>query len=196
MSIYLSYHTSTDLSAWRTGSRFSGTNEDAETILSHIASALGYLHKQNIIHNDIKPRNILYDADRGPTLIDFGLATHAGSRPCLGGTAWYVPPELMFDNKRSFESDVFALGITLLFLLRKVELPDLARPNWAIWRVGNGGQGAAKDRSTMVEWLTEVEDLRESLGERKLERVVKDMLVIDPGERILAEDIPNQLQAT
>lgn len=71
-----------------------------------------------------KPANILYNRERDPGLIDFGLATSVGDSPCRGGTPWYIPPEMMQNSARGAESDVFALSVTTLYLLRKFILPE------------------------------------------------------------------------
>lgn len=117
-----------DLAAWRNrpyNHYFAGTIEDAKRILHDMASALDYLCSQRILHNDIKPSNILYERNRGPVLIDFGLASCQGDQLCNGGTPWYVPQEFIDDSQRGFDSDIFALGVTLLYLLGKIPLPDV-----------------------------------------------------------------------
>lgn len=65
---------------------FTGALDDAVRVFSGIASAMKYLHGKKIVHNDIKPANVLYDPARGPVLIDFGLVTALGDLPVRGGT--------------------------------------------------------------------------------------------------------------
>lgn len=113
-----------------------------------MSSALDYLCTKDIVHNDIKPANILYDKRRGAVLIDFGLASFNG-RACPGGTPWYVPLEFMTEGKRSFASDVFALGVTMLYLVKKTVLPELQGPAWVI----ANARGGAEDGDRMEAWL-------------------------------------------
>ena len=87
-----------------------------------LLSALGSLHRNidredhpdPILHNDIKPENILLaDRDR-PILVDFGAA----SRPHIGmyqGTEGYVAPDLRSGEDRKYceDGDLFAIAVTL-----------------------------------------------------------------------------------
>src|ERR1700757_2711318 len=93
-----------------------------------MAQALQYVHQKGIIHNDIKPANILYDHDRGAILIDFGLSTQVGSPLCTGGTPWYMAPEFLADKKRGPPADILALGVVALYLLRHTSLPEWTGP--------------------------------------------------------------------
>ncbi|RSM02852.1 hypothetical protein CEP52_007757 [Fusarium oligoseptatum] len=165
-SIYMEHLPFPDLNAWRNRPHdhyFAGTVDDAERILRDMASALEYLHGQNIQHNDIKPGNILYDCERGPVLIDFGLASQHGGRLCNGGTPWYVPREFFFDRKRGPKSDVFALGVTLLYLLRKTPLPDVTQRGWIICKVPED----SSETVHMDAWLSKVLAMQAKLDEKK-----------------------------
>lgn len=75
---------------------------DARAILLQILSATRHLNYLGIIHYDLKPENIMFDALWNVKIVDFGWskvtdgATVDGSveLPCLiGGTTWYKPPE-------------------------------------------------------------------------------------------------------
>lgn len=65
---------------------FSGTTADAQRILTDMVSALAYLRTMSILHNDIKPPNILYSRSTGAKLIDFGLVTRDNWPLCTGGS--------------------------------------------------------------------------------------------------------------
>ncbi len=86
-----------------------------------IASALDLALKHNLLHRDIKPGNILFDADNEPKLVDFGLArsvdveTESGS--VTEGTPYYVAPEKIKREKETFLSDMYSLGCTLYHAL-------------------------------------------------------------------------------
>ena len=86
--------------------------------LDQICRALSHLHsrKQPIVHGDIKPQNILRAGDR-IKLADFGLAAPVDQRGIgPAGTRIFMAPEC-FDGVRSPRSDIYALGVTLYYLL-------------------------------------------------------------------------------
>ena len=82
-----------------------------------IASALDMALKYDLLHRDIKPGNILFNADHEPKLVDFGLAQAAGAEQEAGdvtwGTPYYVAPEKIKREPETFLSDMYSLGATL-----------------------------------------------------------------------------------
>jgi serine/threonine protein kinase len=82
-----------------------------------IASALDMALKYDLLHRDIKPGNILFNADHEPKLVDFGLAQAAGTKQETGdvtwGTPYYVAPEKIKREPETFLSDMYSLGATL-----------------------------------------------------------------------------------
>ncbi|KAL5816995.1 hypothetical protein ACOSQ3_025373 [Xanthoceras sorbifolium] len=93
-------------------------------ILRGVASGLLYLHEeweQVVLHRDIKPGNVLLDADLNGKLGDFGLARlyDHGSNPQttkVVGTIGYMAPELLRIGKATTSTDVFAFGVFMLEL--------------------------------------------------------------------------------
>src|SRR2546422_2399665 len=86
-----------------------------------IASALDMALKHNLLHRDIKPGNILFNADNEPKLVDFGLARKVDAEPesasVTEGTPYYVAPEKIKRERESFLSDMYSLGCTLYHAL-------------------------------------------------------------------------------
>ena len=82
-----------------------------------IASALDMALKHDLLHCDIKPGNILFNADHEPKLVDFGLArktdAEAESAEFTRGTPYYVAPEKIKREPETFLSDMYSLGATL-----------------------------------------------------------------------------------
>ncbi len=82
-----------------------------------IASALASALKHNLLHRDIKPGNILFNAEGEPKLVDFGLARKAELGPdedsTVWGTPYYIAPEKIKREREDFLSDMYSLAGTL-----------------------------------------------------------------------------------
>jgi len=89
--------------------------EEAIRVAVEILEALGYLHEHGIVHMDVNPRNILFDAVGTAKLVDFGLAKFMESKSQLtrvGGTPGYMAPEL-YHEKVYPASDLWSVAIVL-----------------------------------------------------------------------------------
>lgn len=76
-----------------------------------VANGLAAIHAQGLVHGDIKPANILLEADGRPRLADFEMAVAPDSRP-IGGTRAFMAPELA-DGTCTPLTDIYSLGHTL-----------------------------------------------------------------------------------
>jgi serine/threonine protein kinase len=96
--------------------------DEARLIVGKIATALADLHRQNVIHHDIKPSSILFRPAGECVLIDFGLSHHNLLPDLLQeefrlpyGTAPYMAPERLLGVRDDPRSDLFSLGVLLYF---------------------------------------------------------------------------------
>ena len=92
-----------------------------------VSSGLEYVHAENILHSDIKPQNILLGQDHQAKICDFGFSVQQNIEANIvycGGTPSYIPPEYIPNGKVGRAADVWALGITMLFVLGLITLPD------------------------------------------------------------------------
>src|SRR3954463_10043568 len=96
--------------------------EEARVIGGQIATALADLHRQNVIHHDIKPSSIMFRPSGECVLIDFGLSHHNQLPDLLQeefrlpyGTAPYMAPERLLGVRDDPRSDLFSLGVLLYF---------------------------------------------------------------------------------
>ncbi|MET8362921.1 protein kinase [Micromonospora sp. NPDC005194] len=101
------------------------------TILTQVASGLAFLHDNNVIHGDLKPENVLLDANLNAKLSDFGLARSVGpsqqsSPVALGGTLPYMAPETVAGTMPDERSDSFALGVLSFELLAGLRPSEVA----------------------------------------------------------------------
>jgi len=82
-----------------------------------MCDALNTALKYDLLHCDIKPGNILFNADQEPKLVDFGLARKTDaeqeSAEFTRGTPYYVAPEKIKREPETFLSDMYSLGATL-----------------------------------------------------------------------------------
>ncbi len=92
--------------------------------IAEIARALDYVHRCGVIHQDIKPKNILIDESSRPRLIDFGVArwrnvwSEGQAGPSGGTLAFMAPEQARGESERVGQpSDIFGLGGALYYLL-------------------------------------------------------------------------------
>ncbi|WP_250657194.1 serine/threonine-protein kinase [Alkalimarinus coralli] len=99
--------------------------ERVHLIIQKVAEALEYAHRQNIVHRDIKPGNIIYNpSNQCVKVTDFGIAkivddskTKTGN---VMGSPLYMSPEQLMGKKVAGQSDVYSLGVTFYQLLTGV----------------------------------------------------------------------------
>ncbi|MCL2339581.1 MAG: serine/threonine protein kinase, partial [Actinomycetia bacterium] len=89
-------------------------------IAQDVGGALSHAHENQVLHLDIKPANILFNAKGQAKVTDFGMALLSAQRgfgPALGGTVGYMPPEQIYGMELDERTDLWALAILLYQLL-------------------------------------------------------------------------------
>src|SRR6266849_2961474 len=92
--------------------------EKVISIVARVADALGYAHRQNVVHRDVKPANVMYEPENDVVKVtDFGIARITDSSKTktgmVLGTPSYMSPEQLAGKKIDGQSDLFSLGVTL-----------------------------------------------------------------------------------
>jgi serine/threonine-protein kinase len=96
--------------------------EKTVSIIARAADALGYAHREGVVHRDVKPANLMYDLHSDTLKVtDFGIARlTAASKTKTGmvlGTPAYMSPEQLAGKRIDGRSDLFSLAVMLYQLL-------------------------------------------------------------------------------
>ncbi len=94
-------------------------------ILRQIAAALDYAHSEKVIHRDVKPENVMVDAEGRVKVLDFGLAAQIRSSQSRtsnvvtskGGTPGYKSPEQWLGRPQRAAADVYSFGVLAYWML-------------------------------------------------------------------------------
>ncbi len=95
--------------------------DEVLAMAAEMIAGLRAARNAGLIHRDVKPGNILFDAGGHVKIVDFGLAliTQGGTAKAdeIWATPYYVPPEALDGLEEDFRSDIYALGATLYHAL-------------------------------------------------------------------------------
>ncbi len=98
--------------------------KDAVRHIRSVAAALAYAHTAGVIHNDVKPDNILVAKSGAALLTDFGVASSPqaatllpGEADSIAGSLPYIAPEVIWGAAPGPQSDLYSLAATLYEML-------------------------------------------------------------------------------
>lgn len=154
--------------------------EEAVRIVKHVAEALSFAHRKNIIHCDVKPGNVLLERTGRIVLADFGFAKLITGNTeivsgTLRGTPAYISPEIVKGLPKRGTADVYSLGV-LFYELVTGELPFMAEEPIAI-ALKHINEAVRPPRRLMP-------DLPE-----KIEKIIMTALQKNPADRYQTMDI-------
>ena len=137
---------------------------------SQIADGLREAADAGLVHGDVKPENILFDADKNAKLVDFGLAAMScGPGNDVWGTPYYIAPEKVRRQKSDFRSDIYSLGATLYHAIAGVPPFD-------------GPDATAVVKARFDGPPKSLKELREKMPD-EVERLISRMLSVEPQMR-------------
>ena len=105
--------------------------QEAVEVMIQVVGALAHAHARGVVHRDLKPSNIFLREDGRAVVVDFGLASFAGSGSqdplATAGTPRYMAPEQQRGEEQDERTDLFAVGLVLHELLAP-NTPDALQP--------------------------------------------------------------------
>ena len=158
------------------------SEKEVNFIISNLILSLEYIHKNNIIHCDIKPENILLNNQGYFYLTDFGIAINKTDKEnnnisinkniiskennYFAGSLGYMPPEIIFEEPLNFCADYFSLGV-LCYELMMGKLPYISKSFDGMKQLIMANQVQIKKFNIPENWSETCADFINKLIQRK-----------------------------
>lgn len=185
-------------------------SRDALTTLQKMAKALGSIHDRGVVHNDIKPDNIMFDMNKNPVIIDLDLSDLAESkRKVVCGTPGFASPETFSSNRAGTNgqpADIYALGYTFDSLISQREPYDHPfyagfKKQHAFWTADMRAHGkglnhylANKFDLALFTWKRSGRPVFACSESKTLDQLISDMTHMIPHCRPTARQVCEQLE--
>ncbi|TMO88624.1 serine/threonine-protein kinase [Pseudoalteromonas spongiae] len=146
-------------------------------IALQLCNAIEYAHKNDILHCDIKPDNIMFDIHNQLKVLDFGLSHVLGgeSQAATIGSPAYLAPELYLGQNASKQSDLYALGAVLFELFSGEKAFDGKSLEVIKAQITTGEAKNLADKDTQLP--------------EALVTLIQNLLVIEPSKRPPLSDL-------
>ncbi|SHE27331.1 Stk1 family PASTA domain-containing Ser/Thr kinase [Alkalibacter saccharofermentans] len=172
--------------------------KEAVYIAKQIAFALDHAHKNNIIHRDIKPHNIMINEETIPKVTDFGIARAITSSTITlveetMGSVHYISPEQARGGFVDERSDLYSLGIVMYEMLTgRVPFDGDNSISVAIKHIQEEIEFLEDDLDDIPESLEDIvlKLIRKNPKERyeNAKELVKDLIAVQSGEKIAGRE--------
>lgn len=151
--------------------------KDLKIFFAKLLIGIKYLHKNNILHRDLKLDNILLDKSMNPKICDFGISSIYTKKKRIydtGGTPAYLAPEVIkAEGQICFKTDIWSLGV-LLFLLSTGVVPFKANDLQVLY-------------DKILKGNFDFPDDEELSGDIRF--LIRNMIILDIRDRFSVDDI-------
>ena len=196
--------------SWLIGSDMNYLNNPRiiKKIIYQISFGLYFLHCKRIIHNDIKPSNILINNNCSIEICDFSSTTY-NNELSDEYTLYYASPEFLIDKKRDEKSDMWSLGIIIieLFLKKNLIFKNDNTNNkgneieiqlkFLLQRFGINSNDILEDKTKLNNLIKKDEVKHVILDQNEIEKIndeialdlINNLLVLNPNKRFTAKQV-------
>ena len=142
-------------------------------VIYQCAKGLDYVHRQGVIHRDIKPGNIMLSNEGEVKIMDFSIA-HVdigwdSHESAVQGSPMYMPPEQLSEEKRLvFQSDIYSLGAVMYALLARKSPFKASNLESLIYKISN------LEPQPLIEVCPDVPEQITDIVEKAMQKIIYD----------------------
>jgi eukaryotic-like serine/threonine-protein kinase len=178
---------------------------DAVKITDQLLDGIGYAHKNNIIHRDLNPSNLLIDKEGNTKIMDFGISVISGtltSSTEITGTVNYLAPEQLTNSELSPAIDIFASGLILYEMLTGHQVFAANNSMAVMYKITNDivappskrNPEIDKDLDAIVMKALEKDPANRYANAAEMQAALKKYLKVDDGKEPLNSSISSTVE--